>query len=147
MGLHHHCIFAHQRSLRKFSPFNRANKIGLMCCSKASISTINKIFHCNGCLVYHNLVWLSYWCWAMPLSQELFLAKETGYTNTLGMNSVSPHQHSTGTGVEMMRGLVDCWTISTTSIMLYYPVCVPPGRGDFLCVLLPISPTQCRIGI
>ena len=27
--------------------------------------------------------------------QELFLAEETGYINTLGMNNVSHHQYST----------------------------------------------------
>ena len=36
-----------------------------------------------------------------------------------------------------MRGLVDCWTIWTTTFMLYYLVCVPPGRGDYLCVFAP----------
>ena len=35
----------------------------------------------------------------MPLRQELFLAEEIGYANTLNMNSVSPQQYSTGTGV------------------------------------------------
>ena len=47
----------------------------------------------------------------------------------------------------MMRGLVDCWTVSTTSIMLYCPVCVPLGRGDSLCVLRLVSPTQSRVGL
>ena len=47
----------------------------------------------------------------------------------------------------LMRGLVDCWTVWTTNIVLYCPVCVPPGRGDFLYVLRPVSPTQCRVGI
>ena len=31
--------------------------------------------------------------------QEIFLAEEIGYRNTLGMNNVSLHQYSTGTGV------------------------------------------------
>ena len=43
---------------------DRAKRIGLLCCSKASISTINRIFHWNGCPTYQNLVWLSCWCWA-----------------------------------------------------------------------------------
>ena len=47
----------------------------------------------------------------------------------------------------MMRGLVDCWTVWRTGIMLYCPVCVPPGRGNLLRVLRPVSPTQCRVGI
>ena len=50
-------------------------------------------------------------------------------------------------GGVMIRGLVDYWTIWTTSIMLYCSVCVPPERGEFLCVLRPVSPTQCRVGI
>ena len=40
-----------------------------------------------------------------------------------------------------------CWIVWTTIIMLYYLVCVHPGRGDFLCVLRPVSPAQCRVGI
>ena len=31
----------------------------------------------------------------------------------------------------VMRDLVDCWTIWTTSIMLYYPMCVPLDVGGF----------------
>ena len=36
---------------------------------------------------------------SLPLRQELFFAEDTGYTNTLGMNSVSPHLYSIGIGV------------------------------------------------
>ena len=40
--------------------------------------------------------------------QELFLAEEIGYRNTLGMNSVSPHQYTTGTG-ELPAGPPTGW--------------------------------------
>ena len=54
------------------------------------------------------------------------------------------HSLMQGSDDAWSSGLLDCWT---TSIMLYYLVCVPLGRGDFLCVLHPVSPTQCRVGI
>ena len=34
-----------------------------------------------------------------------------------------------------------CWTVWTTIIVLYFPACMPPRRGDFLCVLLSFAPS------
>ena len=47
----------------------------------------------------------------------------------------------------VMHSLVDCWIVWMTNIMLYYLVCVPTGRGNFLCVLRPVSRAQCRARI
>ena len=50
-------------------------------------------------------------------------------------------------GGVMMHGLVELLDRWTTSIMLYYPVCIPSGRGNFLCILRPVLPAQCRATI
>ena len=47
---------------------------------------------------------------------------------------------------DYMRGLVNCWTVWTTSIILYV-LCVCPLDVGIICVFLrPVSPTQCRVG-
>ena len=46
--------------------------------------------------------------------------------------------HSLMGGV-MMRGLVDCWTVWTTSIMLYYLVCVCPLDVGIFCVVVVVE--------
>ena len=82
---------------------------------------------------------------AKKLSQVVANAVVTLYDN-VSINGSNGHNKTNGKKV--MRGLVDCWTVWMPSIMLYCPVCVPPGCGDyFVCFLRPVSPTQCMVGI
>ena len=47
----------------------------------------------------------------------------------------------------VIRGLLDCWTVWMPSIMLYVLCACPLDVGIVFVFLRPVSPTQCRVGI
>ena len=48
---------------------------------------------------------------------------------------------------ELMRGLGGLLDCLDAQHHVVCPVCVPPGRGDCLCVFASVFPPQCRGGI